>query len=128
MFKPSKTKLVSGIIIAGLLFLSGNFFSCRHEPVIPAETVSFQTSILPVITANCTQSDCHSAGSDAGPLLSYDDGIQFVVAGKPHQSTLYKVITSQSPGTVMPVPPMTPLDNASIENIYIWILQGAQNN
>jgi len=98
----------------------------------PCDTniVYFQNEILPILNGNCAFSGCHDAStaSDGVILDSYDNIINTaeVVAFNLSDSKLYEVITEDDPEELMP--PTGKLDNASINLIAIWILQGAENN
>ena len=105
-------------------------FACRHQPIVNQQPkISFSTSVMPIIAGNCGAAGCHIAGSDI-QLAQYDDLFKddYVVKYQPFSSKIYHTITSQNKNTVMPVPPQKPLNDAQIRTIYIWILEGAQNN
>lgn len=109
------------------------FFACTVEEVDPSAdipTQSFQTEILPIISANCALSGCHGANDREFPLLNYDDVMNYceVQPGKPHDSKLYEVIRLLSGEEAMPPKPNQPLTDKQIGAIYVWILQGAKNN
>jgi hypothetical protein len=119
----------------GILFLSllacgcTTLISCRHEPVIPEQPVSFTNEILPIITSNCGQAGCHGA-FDNIRLTHYADFVNNgrVVGGNALGSKMYQRICSQKKDDMMPVPPQKPLASEQNMTIYIWIQQGAENN
>ncbi len=118
--------LLPSIATIFALFL---FTSCKHDPLTPlsdAPVISFQNEVQPIIISNCTQSDCHDGGRNI-TLITYNDILNEVSPSDPHGSKLYDAITSNSIGT-MPKPPNPRLSNTDIKKIYLWILQGAQNN
>ena len=118
------------IVITLLVWVAAGF-ACRHETIMPAATVSFQTDVLPILAGNCNQPQCHGGQNpgEAKPLTTYDEVMSDnrIVAGKPHSSPLYKRLIATGSG-VMPVSPQPPLTSNQIQIIYIWILQGANNN
>ena len=108
-------------------------FSCRHEPVLPDHQVSFSADILPIIQSSCQHSGCHDPlpGHEAFPITDYQQVIHEcdVVAGKPHESKLYEVITApEGSEDRMPQSPYPALTDRNMRLIYIWIAQGAKNN
>ena len=118
-------------ILFSIFFLTSFFYlSCRHEPLTPlsdAPVMSFANDIEPIMISNCTQSGCHGAGGQRRELITYQDILSEVSPGNPHGSNLYDLITANEIGT-MPKPPNPRLSNTQIKMIYLWILQGAQNN
>lgn len=101
-------------------------FSCRHEPILPEQQVSFATDILPIIQSNCQQSGCHGTVNEEFKLTTYENIMDKgeIVAGKPHSSELYQVIED---GT-MPPNNSPRVSDRNQKLIYIWIAQGAKNN
>jgi len=77
--------------------------------------------------SNCTQSGCHGSSGNRFKLLNYNDVLDIVKPGNPHDSELYASITANT-SDIMPQPPNPRLSDAQIETIYVWILQGAKNN
>ncbi len=139
-----------------LLLVISSFIviTCQHDPVIPEtppidnedpidstsgkdcnpDSVYFNTDILPVITATCSQSNCHDANSakDGIILNDYVNIIKEVKPGNPDDSDLYEVLTETDPDKLMPRNPNTgqgvAMDPAFIEMVRKWISQGAKNN
>ncbi len=113
-------------IVCSLLFVAMWGSSCRHKAVIPeTQVISYNDQIAPIITSNCASSSgCHDAQSHRA-LSSHDKVMSYVSAGNAHSSELYKAITSLG-ADQMPVD--KPLNEDQIKLIYVWIMQGAQNN
>lgn len=106
----------------------GLCFSCRHEADLESiPKVSFSGRVLPIVQSNCGKSSCHD-GSSEFSLRDYDQIKRKVTPFKPHKSELYKTMTYLDDFRVMPPPPAPPLEEAQLQLIYSWILQGAQNN
>jgi hypothetical protein len=124
-------KKQSVVIIFCLVLLAGALFSnCTHDTLTPLEnapTMSFKTDVQPLIISNCTQSGCHGTNGGEFQLITYDDVMRSVSAGKPHNSKLYKVINSNS-FRVMPPKPNPHLTDTELKTIYLWIAQGANDN
>jgi hypothetical protein len=120
-------------------------FGCKHEPfpnpgpfapVEPAncdpDTVYFKNDILPMLVGRCAMPGCH-----AGPnppknvdLTSYTPIMLTadVRPGRPDHSDLYEVISETRPEKRMPPPPHPPLTSEQINQVRVWILQGALDN
>ena len=116
-------------------FIAVTFTSCRQDPVLAPDTVhvSFDTLVMPVITRSCANpesgSGCHLDGGESIELTSYESIKSIIKAGDPNKSKLYNVITSKGfELTLMPPKPYTQLSVKEINNITIWILQGAQEH
>lgn len=116
------------------LFGTITFFTACQQEVSPATDlpdVSFNQTVMPIITSNCTASGCHgSERTENFTLLSYDDVINHggVSAADARGSKMYRVITTPVSGSVMPPPPNQPLTDEQTAQVYLWILQGAKNN
>ena len=107
-------------------------FACTTnvDPTADLPVISYKNDIAPVITANCAlDSGCHGGNSEEFLLLTYDELIRNcgVKPGEPHKSDLYRVIRLYW-GNVMPPKPNAPLTDEQIASVYLWILQGAENN
>lgn len=124
--------------------------SCKHEldpPIEPPTTnpvdttmtdlcdpdsIYFQNDILPLIVSTCAQPGCHDAITaqngivltDFNNILDHGDIDPF----DPESSDLYEVITDPDPNDRMPPPGEGSLTDEQINEIYLWIAQGAQNN
>ncbi|MDQ3109970.1 MAG: hypothetical protein M3R17_08750 [Bacteroidota bacterium] len=106
-------------------------FSCKHEPILPTQQVSFQGDILPILRSSCQHAGCHSPYDPNAqfPLDSVITDIrEYVKVDKPRDSKLYETITDSDPSDRMPRPPYEPLTQRQIDLIHIWIAQGAQDN
>jgi predicted Rdx family selenoprotein len=112
------------ILIAATPFVIMN--SCKNEPILPEQQVSFATDILPIIQSNCQQVGCHPTSGGQFPLTTYENIMENgdIESGKPNSSKLYQEINE---GT-MPKQPVAPLTDRNRKLIYIWIAQGAKNN
>jgi hypothetical protein len=120
---------VRGIVV-GILASTFLFSSCRKEPVLApgTEQVCFDQSVMPVLQSHCAISGCHDAGGESPHFSSYDDVKSLVKAGNPNKSDLYNVITSKGfVLTSMPPKGNTQLSVQNINDITIWILQGAEH-
>jgi hypothetical protein len=127
--KQKKYRTKSLVLIATFA-LSSTFSSCRKEPVLApgTEIVCFDKNILPVVQSNCAVSGCHDATGESPQLTTYDEIKSIVNAGKPNKSKLYNVITSKGMVlTEMPPKSRPQLTVQQINNITIWILQGAEH-
>jgi hypothetical protein len=125
-------KLIS-VKVAFLLCCIALFWSCRHDPEIPATPeVSFSHDVQAIITGNCTQSGCHEGntggGEDLFPLVTYNDIIEQVNKGNGRDSRIYQAITGKGGTKLMPPSPQAKLTDDQIGLIYVWIEQGAKNN
>ena len=82
--------------------------------------------------ASCQYSGCHDTTNTGQVRIdTYDDMMMLgrVVAGKPHESEIFKRISMYGDdGHRMPQTPYSPMTDQNIRKIYIWIVQGAQNN
>jgi hypothetical protein len=114
-----------------LVMFSGVLLSnCTHDPLTPLEdapVMSFKDDVQPLIISNCTQSGCHGRNGEEFSLVTYQEVVGRVSAGKPHSSELYKVITANAYG-VMPPKPNPHMTDTEIKTIYLWIAQGANDN
>ena len=110
-----------------LVFLLGT--SCKHDPVVSPDksscdstNVSFQKSVLPILTSHC--SSCHGSSiATHGIILdNYQNVKIFALEG-----SLYGAIIRN--GEYAPMPYNAPkLDVCSIAIIHHWIIEGAKNN
>jgi hypothetical protein len=105
--------------------------SCKHKTDFSSlKEVSYSTEIVPIINANCTFSGCHGASeAESFKLLSYNDVMDAgVKEGSPEKSKFYNSLKSLKQEKIMPRLPYSPLTDAQILSIYVWIGQGAKNN
>lgn len=105
--------------------------SCKSDYLTPLDTapkISFKNDIQPVLAANCSQSGCHGSVNPVSvPLITFTDISALTVSGDPHNSTFYKAITATS-GKLMQVHTNHRLNDLKIKQVYVWIVQGANNN
>jgi len=118
-----------------LIAIAVTVISCTHSPqvstpALPA-TVSFKNDIIPVFTAYCLGSGCHSS-PNAAANLDLTDSVAYVQLFhkndidtiNPPNSFLYE--TMNTTGT--PMPPSGRLSNYDVAIVLKWIQQGAKNN
>jgi hypothetical protein len=142
------------LIVYPLLLLVWLMPSCKHDPlfeaVVPdpvdtfphnpntgvpcdADTVYFQSQVLPLLISHCTEPGCHGAASaEEGVVLdSYikvTTTLKNITSTDPNKNELLEVILEDDPDKRMPQPPRPPLSAAEIQLIQTWIAQGAKNN
>ena len=115
--------LIPSLII--LLFLS----SCQHDPDLTnVPVVHFSTDIQAILSGNCTMSGCHDGGAEFS-LIGYDNVIHngSIKANDAHASKLYRSVTGRE-GEIMPPSSRPSLTNKQLQQMYVWIEQGALNN
>jgi hypothetical protein len=90
--------------------------------------VSYQNTIQPLLTGNCNFSGCHANGSRAGKveLSCYDSTLKSVAPYNSSASLLYIALVKTDPLRVMP--PAGRLHDYKIEDVRVWIEQGAKDN
>lgn len=123
-------KRVSYILLSALalVFIGFTTPSCDKDKTgepIPnecADTVSFATTIEPLIQTSCSTSGCHDAGSAAA---GYNlEGYTNISA---NANIILTVIRHES--GVVPMPYFQPkLSDSLIKNVGCWINQGTLNN
>ena len=120
---------IAGVIVFATIIVSIN--SCKNNTLTPlsaAPVISFKNDVQPLITSYCTESGCHGTdGSRRLKLLTYADVMTEISAGKPHSSNLYQTLIANTVNT-MPKPPNARMTDTEIKTIYLWILEGANNN
>jgi hypothetical protein len=110
-------KIVKTIL---LLFV---LVGCKHKADIPSEpAISFASQVQPIVVNNCAQSGCHDGSGRSFSLIDYSKIIGKVNPGDAANSRLYTSIINRS------MPPNNPLTDEQTKLIYIWIIQGAENN
>lgn len=117
-------------------------FSCTHEPelvngappyITPpppgANTICFETDVLPIFKSNCAKSGCHDAVSreEGFQLDNYAGIMRGIKPNNAADSKHWQLIITTNPGDRMPPPPAAPLTVAQKDSIYKWIMQGAPN-
>lgn len=95
------------------------------------EVVYFNRDILPILRSNCAFSGCHDAAtSQDGVNLETYETVNATADVDPFDldgSDIYRKIIDDDPDDRMPPPPNAPLNQAQIQLIAKWILQGAVN-
>ena len=111
-----------------VVLISTKLSSCAKEKVpIPilntqcTDTVSFQTTILPLIETNCSTSGCHDVSGAGGYVLTDHTQISN------HASRIISTIRYESGFSPMPQGEAK-LSDASVTQFNCWILQGKLNN
>ncbi len=97
------------------------------------DTLCFVQHVLPIFQSSCATTGCHDVATHEGDYVftSYSTITQksgSIVPFNPNESKVYKVITEDEPGDLMPPPPSPPLNSDQIAVIREWILQGAVNS
>lgn len=112
--------------------------SCTRDSLIPDSinncdegVIYFEKDLLPVIVSNCATAGCHAEKDpEKGIRLNTIANIlKSVEPGNPEGSDLYKDLAGVIPANdkdAMPPPPLNPLTNDVIKDIYDWIKGGAQ--
>jgi mono/diheme cytochrome c family protein len=132
---------MGGFLFLALLFTA--ISGCKHDPdpiidpivhedkLCNPDTVYFQNDILPLLLSNCATSGCHDQEShnEGVVLVDYASVMNTaeITPGNPDNSKLYKMIARTNDDR-MPPPPAQGLTTAQIQNVYDWIMQGAENN
>ncbi len=135
LYKKAVALLLAGVTTAFL-------HSCEKDKGQPYQTttatqqalptvVSFSVNIVPIFTASCNSSGCHSATSPAAGLnLTLASAYNSLIAkheiytANPSGSNLYLEISNGE----MPKPPTPSLSNYQQQLVLEWITQGANNN
>lgn len=117
-------------LLASAIFSSLLIFSCRHEPELLPGTaeVCFDQEVIPVIQSNCAVSGCHDGSGELNSLTTYDAVRNLANPGKPNSSKLHEVLSANlNAEKHMPPKSRQALTTEQINNIYLWILQGANH-
>lgn len=99
-------------------------------PVVIPSSVSFSTNIVPIFSANCAVTGCHTASSPpAGLDLTPPDAYNSLFNGgfvdttvAATTNTLYVEVSTGK------MPPSGKLSAQNVALILAWIQQGAKNN
>ncbi|MAY84122.1 MAG: hypothetical protein CMP59_08315 [Flavobacteriales bacterium] len=121
--------------------------SCTHEPVEGPNRGGLRTTLdpscdpgiayfkeetEPLIQANCAVTGCHGNGSSSRgvKLDSYQDIISTagINLNNPESSNLYQVLIDENESNRMPPAPRAAFTQDQINEVLLWIEQGAQNN
>lgn len=127
-----KPKIITSLLI---VLLAMGFTGCYkdilspgQDPSAPPQAVSFSGDLLPIFTANCTNSGCHDAVPAHRPALTADKAYNAITSGGfintvvPANSIIYSVVKSGE------MPPSGALKPSDIQKILDWIRNGAPNN
>ncbi|MEO8087610.1 MAG: hypothetical protein ABI763_12360 [Bacteroidota bacterium] len=118
----SKTQIFFSITTIVLLI------SCTHNPDLTnVPEVQYSIEIQAILSANCTMSGCHD-GNAQSSFIGYENTISNggIKPFNAHGSKLYRSITGRS--TIMPPSSKQSLTSKQLQQIYVWIEQGAKNN
>ena len=145
---------VSLVLFIGFLTAAG----CKHEPIIPHETIDpidtipidtlpddtivsncdpdtsyFQNDVAQIFASSCAVPGCHDAGTHAEGvvLTNYGNIINTgdINPGSPNSSKAYEVMIDNNPADIMPPPGSgITLTQDQIHTVRDWIAQGARNN
>ena len=114
----SKLKVVSTIFLFTILLLA----SCKKDPIaignVDCNTVTYSSTIAPLLTTSCNTSGCHNAGSNKGDLTTYAKVSEYVNNG----TFKKEVLTDQS------MPTSGPLTSEQLGQVQCWLDSGAPNN
>jgi mono/diheme cytochrome c family protein len=142
------------LLFIGFLAAAG----CKHEPIIPHETIDpidtipidtlpddtivstcdpdtsyFQNDVLPIFASSCAVPGCHDAISheEGVTLTNYNTIVNTgdVNPGNPNGSDVYQVMIDNNPWDRMPPPGSgITLTQDQLNTVRDWIAQGALNN
>ena len=130
------TKLIFLILVAVLAMQAcrKDFTMAPPAVQLPTGNISFDTVILPILTANCVKSGCHISGGQTPDLTATNAYSQLTMLGYVPQddtseadaknSILYKMLISTS----KPMPPTGSLTPTQKADILGWMTQGSLNN
>ncbi|MDH3650656.1 MAG: hypothetical protein OEQ53_13315 [Saprospiraceae bacterium] len=131
--------LSSAFAVLFILLLISGLPSCQYEEILPpdneipidttAPPISFSDEIIPIFTATCSISSCHSLGGvapDLSPSSAYTELTTkgFLDLNDPAQSELYQWLIGNRR---FPMPLDGP-DQELNRLVLTWITQGALDN
>jgi hypothetical protein len=114
--------------------------SCRKDFTAPqpvvniSSNVSFDTVIVPILTANCAIKGCHVTGGQVPDLTATNawnslTGLGYVpVDDTSASSAMSCILYSKITAKVNKMPPTGSLTATETAEILAWIKQGSQNN
>lgn len=112
------------------IWVNDTTFPPGGDPCDP-DTIYFERDLLPLLQSSCAQPGCHDAITmqDGVRLTDYNSVVQTadVDPFDPENSKIYKVVIEDEPQDRMPPPPASAWSQESIDLLYAWIAQGAQN-
>lgn len=116
----------------GILAMFGvvlTLLHCTRRNEEDLKAICFESSILPVIQANCGTAGCHDAATaaDGYDLTNYNGIMRAVKPGNGAGSKLVKVMRETRPEKRMPPPPAAPMSQDFIDLVIKWIDRGAGN-
>ncbi len=93
------------------------------------EVTYFSRDVLPILVANCAQSECHDQLTrEEDIVLDQFDHVRasdVVIPFEPNESEIMEVLTESDLDKRMPPAPANALSQDQIDLIATWILQGA---
>jgi hypothetical protein len=102
--------------------------------IMPAQEISFQRDIRPILSDHCSK--CHGPDASAregdlrldlanSAFMGGDSGLPAIVSGKPNESELIRRIQSDDESELMPPPEMKhPLSEKQKQLLFDWIESG----
>lgn len=118
------------MLIIALGCISAFMNNCTSEYIENINGVCFESEVLPIFQANCTQSGCHNAtDQEKGYDLTSYDGIvkKGIIPGDYRNSEVFDVLVKSGGEEAMPPKPYSRLTDAQLQVIALWIEQGARN-
>ncbi len=117
--------------IKGILFCLAtiSFVQCTRRNEEDLKSICFESEILPVIQANCTNAGCHDAttAADGYDFTTYRGIMRAVKPGNGKGSKIIKVMLDNDDNDRMPPPPAAPMSRDFIDLMIQWIDRGAAN-
>ena len=111
---------------------NGNGNGTPNDKPCDPDSVYFSNTILPLFVSNCAKSGCHDAITREEDLVlnSYNNIMASgeITPGNPNDGDIMKMIKSTQANKIMPPPPNSPLTPQQINQLSVWISQGAKNN
>lgn len=115
----NKSKFLFFLFIAGLVA----FTSCKKDDEsnndIDCSTVTYSTTIAPILQNSCTTAGCHNAGSPNGSYITYADLETVAKDGTMEQRVLIDM-TMPKAGA--------PLTQTQLDQFQCWLDAGAPDN
>lgn len=138
-FIPYSIKMYKAILVC--IILIGTLASCTrdHAPGITCQDctviVSFNREVIPILSANCAITGCHTGAASTASNISFDSAVaytqatirgRYILPGNANASSFYSQLLSGA-NNHMPNNggQLGPCD---LQKIFCWINQGATNN